>query len=290
MATTIPTTTASTRPSNPSTGDAYFETDTKKYIIYDGTDWRGWNNDGIAAAPLTNTYSVDLDGTDDYVDFGNIGTAGRTLGCMSVWLKTDTAIQSGASGVYGYIIGWGTGSSYNGLRWGFFSASDRLMAVYQGAFVTTWTASSASLGTDWLHMVLNHNGTGYDIYVNGALASDHISGSTLSVSSQSKVTGSNLNGLKIGKAGGGFPTGGLYDEVGLWDDGLTSTQISEIYNSGVPISLSSYSPDGWWRMGDGTEGGSGATIYDMSSNSNNGTIVNGTQGNTTPTYSTSVPS
>ena len=82
MATTIPTTTASTRPSNPSTGDAYFETDTKKYIIYDGTDWRGWNNDGIAAAPLTNTYSVDLDGSDDYVDLGDLGTAGRSLGCL----------------------------------------------------------------------------------------------------------------------------------------------------------------------------------------------------------------
>jgi hypothetical protein len=29
---------------------------------------------------------------------------------------------------------------------------------------------------------------------------------------------------------------------------------------------------GWWRMGAGTENGTGTTIYDMSTNSNNGTL------------------
>ena len=28
----------------------------------------------------------------------------------------------------------------------------------------------------------------------------------------------------------------------------------------------------WWKMGDGTERGSGSTIYDMSTNSYNGTV------------------
>ena len=36
-------------------------------------------------------------------------------------------------------------------------------------------------------------------------------------------------------------------------------------------------------MGDGTEAGSGTTIYDMSSNSNNGTLTNG------PTFSSDTP-
>ena len=31
---------------------------------------------------------------------------------------------------------------------------------------------------------------------------------------------------------------------------------------------------GWWRMGDGIENGSGLTIYDMSANSNNGSMEN----------------
>jgi len=81
----------------------------------------------------------------------------------------------------------------------------------------------------------------------------------------------------------GYESQGLVDEIGLWDDALTSTEISEIYNSGSPISLSSYSPDGWWRMGD-NDGGTGATITDQSDNGHDGTLTNG------PTFSTTVPS
>ena len=32
---------------------------------------------------------------------------------------------------------------------------------------------------------------------------------------------------------------------------------------------------GWWRLGDGSEGGSGSTVYDMSGNGNDGTVENG---------------
>ena len=286
MPTTIPTTTASTRPSNPSTGDAYFETDTKKYIIYDGTDWRGWNNDGIATAPLTNTYSVDLDGSDDYVMLGDLGTAGLSLGCLSIWVNSDTPIQAGSTSARGYLAGWGSGSSFNGFSHGFMNNTAWILQFYQGAYKTNWNVGSgSSLGAGWHHIVLNHNGTGYEFYVDGVNASSHSLGGTVTVSSQSKISGTNLDYFRVGINGSlAFPTGGLFDEVGLWNSALTSTQISEIYNSGVPISLSSYSPDGWWRMGDGTEGGSGTTIYDMSSNSNNGTLTNG------PTYSTTVPS
>lgn len=41
MTTTIPTTTSTTRPSSPSIGDAYFETDTRRFIIYKGSSV--WN-------------------------------------------------------------------------------------------------------------------------------------------------------------------------------------------------------------------------------------------------------
>jgi hypothetical protein len=73
---------------------------------------------------------------------------------------------------------------------------------------------------------------------------------------------------------------------------LSAADISDIYNSGAPADLSSYSPVGWWRMGDGTEAESGTTIYDMSDNgvhANNGTLVNGV-GTDPPAYSTDVPS
>jgi len=76
----------------------------------------------------------------------------------------------------------------------------------------------------------------------------------------------------------------LLDEFSVFDSALSSSDITAIYNSGTPTDLTSLSPVGWWRMGDGTESASGTTIYDMSANSNNGTLENG------PTYSTDVPS
>src|SRR6056300_1662496 len=62
MPTTIPTITSSTLPGSPSAGDAYFETDTKDYIIYDGTNWRSWANDGVYSQVAS------FDGVGDYID------------------------------------------------------------------------------------------------------------------------------------------------------------------------------------------------------------------------------
>jgi hypothetical protein len=63
MPTTIPTVTSSTRPGSPSAGDAYFETDTKRYIIYDGANWRQYYYDSsldpsLAASQLSYTGGI----------------------------------------------------------------------------------------------------------------------------------------------------------------------------------------------------------------------------------------
>ena len=43
---TITTTTSTGRPNSPLTGDMYFETDTKNYVVYDGTTWRSYGGRG----------------------------------------------------------------------------------------------------------------------------------------------------------------------------------------------------------------------------------------------------
>ena len=64
---TFSTCTSATRPGSPTDGDVLFETDTKNVIIWDGTNWRGYQNDVILLSPVTNTTSVTFDGVDDYV-------------------------------------------------------------------------------------------------------------------------------------------------------------------------------------------------------------------------------
>jgi hypothetical protein len=44
----LDTITSSTRPSSPVAGKAYFETDTNKVIIWDGSAWTELNSDGTA--------------------------------------------------------------------------------------------------------------------------------------------------------------------------------------------------------------------------------------------------
>ena len=68
----------------------------------------------------------------------------------------------------------------------------------------------------------------------------------------------------------------LIDEWALFDKVLSASEVSNIYNSGVPADLSGESDlIGWWRFEDDTS--------DSSSNSNSGTLTNGaTFSSTTP--------
>ncbi len=75
---------------------------------------------------------------------------------------------------------------------------------------------------------------------------------------------------------------GHVDEVGIWTVPLDGDALTAIYNSGTPIDLTeddgnydvSSSLWGYWRCGD-NDSGTGTTITDQGSASNNGTLVNG---------------
>jgi hypothetical protein len=72
---------------------------------------------------------------------------------------------------------------------------------------------------------------------------------------------------------------GKLDEMAVWDEPLTSTEVTAIYNSGTPIDLASDSGNyassanlqGYWRFEENT----GTSIADSSTNSNTGTLLNG---------------
>lgn len=67
---------------------------------------------------------------------------------------------------------------------------------------------------------------------------------------------------------------GNLDEVAIWNSDQTSN-LSTIYNSGTPDDLSSLSPVGWWRNGDGDNYD---IITDHGSGGNDGTMTNMTSG------------
>jgi len=129
-------------------------------------------------------------------------------------------------------------------------------------------------GSAWFHCALVRNNSGADVlcYINGVLEQ-----------TKTNIVGSANNTIvkNIGSRGPtpeDFEIEGYLDEMSLFDSALSASQISDIYNSGVPADLSSLSPLGWWRF----EEGSGTTATDSGSGGNDGTLVN------SPIYSTDV--
>ena len=56
---TLNTVTSSTRPSSPAAGETYFETDTNKIIVWDGSAWTEIVSDGTAQMPRTPRVRID---------------------------------------------------------------------------------------------------------------------------------------------------------------------------------------------------------------------------------------
>ena len=96
-------------------------------------------------------------------------------------------------------------------------------------------------------------------YVDGNLRTTNSGGGIINSNIDEAAIGRRPNGL----GGGDLNYEGLIDEVAVFDITLTASDATSIYNSGVPADLTSYSPVGWWRMGDNNSG-SGTTITDLS--------------------------
>jgi len=275
---TLNTVTSSTRPASPATGEAYFETDTNKIIVWTGSEWTEIVSD--YAPSYSNQYSVDFDGTNDYVDIGG----SYDLGTFSAWFKPDNVLSSsvgpymicGFTGVDPYAV-YG-GITVSGPITG--ALTDEIIAIYTGDWLYGYTSSTATISnTAWHHVAVRWAGSDYEIYLDGSQVKN--ADGQFGSASKSKIAISNLSIGRRNDNGKFFP--GLVDEVAIWSTPLSASDVTDIYNSGVPTDLTSYSPNGWWKMGD-DDSGSGTTITDQGSGGNDGTLTNG------PTFSSDVPS
>lgn len=264
-------------PSNPS-GEVTnaFGTDTYDLYVWDGSAWYIYKD--------FNNFALSLDGSDDYMvtSFApsSIGTSDYSI---SLWFN----ITAGATEDHPYFFAFGANASsvtntYQGL--GLTGRSGNGYKVRINNYYTTAYSQSVSSSTsdvtagNWYHFVLVRSGNTLTLYKDG---------SSFLTLSNSDV---GLNDLSLGsefRLGYGYGAAtryinGLVDELSFFNSALSASDVSSIYNSGVPSDLSSLNPLGWWRMGD-NNGGVGTTITDQGSGGNNGTLTNG------PTFSTNVP-
>jgi hypothetical protein len=82
--------------------------------------------------------------------------------------------------------------------------------------------------------------------------------------------------FEIGRFGfGNYEMSGNIDEVAIFDVELSASDVTSIFNNGVPQSLESFNPISHWRMGeDATWNGTNWTLNDNGSGGNNGTSQN----------------
>ena len=221
---------------------------------------------GSLGGGFENVTSISFDGSDDY--------ATATLGsqvfdgdfAISFWAKPVTSSHS-------YCTLMQLGNYSGGFRLYRYPPSGNF-AWWNGITGTSVFGNFGSSSANaWMNMTIVRSGTVMTAFINGSqVATQDNTHSAQSYTS----TAYDISFTQ-------YPYEGFMDEVALWDSALTSSNVTAIYNSGVPNDLSALSPVNWWRMGD-INGASGVTITDQGSGSNNATLTNG------PTYSTDVPS
>ena len=228
-------------------------------------------------------YALDFDGTNDYVSANGVATeldSSTNLPLsVSAWVYPENGTKEQL--VFGFYRN--TNSFKNGPSvW--FGGTDFKFAYYNDSFTTVHSSSTYAIN-NWHHVVLTI-GSDRDgvLYVNGSSAAT-FSGAfnsggldmfSIAVDYDDVVDGDD-------SLGAGNPTqyfDGKIDEVAVWNDELTSAEVTAIYNSGNMLNVSSDSGNyasadnltGYYRFNEG----SGTSLQDNSSNSNTGTITGAT--------------
>ena len=219
-------------------------------------------------------YSLSFDGTDDYTNIPHNSVFNITDSItISAWFNLDSNTKY-MSFLTKRVSGSIAFQFYNTLTGGGYDGNLRFAPGAGSAYAGNSTISTGS----WNHGAIVVDDGSYTFYLNGS--ADGTGSLTLNTTNAADLT--------IGKLGDTSNYGdGEVDEVAVFDSALSSSDITAIYNSGAPTDLTSYSPVGWWRMGEGaTWDGTNWTIPDASENSNAGTTANMAEGD----RSTDVPS
>jgi hypothetical protein len=237
---------------------------------------------------FTNTYSLEFDGVDDYVE-----TNSKIIGSditLSGWINFNGGSYTSSLAQFPMSISPSNSNVPNETLGRFYKDGGGMFIYIQcydqnGANFSSYSVRSFDFeGSGWQHVCWTYNVTTKHIYVylNGVVQTWTNFGGTLTTPYLTAVSSRIYErDLTIGRIKPTSSTGtflGLVDEVSTYDRILTQTEITSI--ASAPTDLTSLSPVAWYRF----EEGSGTTAIDSGTGGNNGTIENGA------TYSTDIPS
>lgn len=193
-----------------------------------------------ASGKINGAYS--FDNSNDMIVIGNISAFETDTISYSIWLKRDgTSVDT-------FFVNQAQQNSADG-RSGHLCRieSDNKIGIYvciANAFEGPIKSTNTITDTNWHHVVITKNGTTVKIYLDGSeeTTSGSISSGTTDWTSSNKrtvigntwyISGTSLN-----------PFGGDIDEISIWGVELSSTQVTELWNSGAGIQYP-FSASGW---------------------------------------------
>jgi hypothetical protein len=238
----IPTITSSTRPATAVAGDAYFETDTGNFIIWNGSTWNVFQTDSILLS--SNQSSASFDGTDDIITISNASSIAIT-GDMTItaWLYL------GATGAFQYVaVKRASGTNYQ-----FYIRDTDILSFYDGSNIVNDTTTLS--GSTWYHVaVVVDAGSSTKFYIDGSLSSTGVSTSPVATTDDLFL--------------GALPSlsqylNGNLDDVAIFNRALSAGEISDIYNNNLyrnPVALWRFENNAQDSIGSNHGTGSGGVI------------------------------
>jgi hypothetical protein len=219
---------------------AYFKLDDLTGPVIDSAQGNDGTNFGATrgvTGKIDDCFS--FNGSTDYVDIDSIlpTIASTTQGTWNVWVKPTSAISplptqfilsfsaTNSPGAIGVVM------FNNGVVRG--ELNDNLGTLW---FVDTNT-SVLSVGT-WSMITLVQNGVTPKLYIDGVNISQTVTGASTTewFSDVPTIDNGRLAVLDFNGNGKILHFEGDIDEVGIFNTALTSTQITELYNSGTGLS------------------------------------------------------
>jgi len=213
-------------------GRCIFRTDSQAIEVSDGTNYLTYLNDGVLGTGTftSNSYSVELDGTNDYIDTNNKfdfiqQTCNFSITC---WVKIIDHTSTAANQ---FIVHSSIGSSNPGVMfWYDNRSSAKKLRFLLSGLGSSIDVSNGITDNNWHHYALTcANGGDQKLYKDGSLIG--------SQSAPSTTTNTAYHNLLLGAAYDTStslvtnPMNGYLDEVAIFNRELTSTEISNIINN-----------------------------------------------------------
>jgi hypothetical protein len=223
-------------------------------------------------------YALDFDAaSSDYINcgdsddfsFGNGSTDSPFS--ISAWVNWRSISANNPP----FVSKWGSSLK----EWLFILNNDGKIRFYLigGGNVQKISATTLSSNT-WYHVTATYDGSGgstayngMNLYINGVKENATNAGAAYNAMTNTSQP------VEIGRYQANRYFDGKISNASIWNTELTSAQVTEIYNEGVPSNLNNHSAYSnlvsWWQLGSNSSFNTNWTVLDEKG-SNNGTSVN----------------